>query len=274
MPNGGRTGQGIPRSLFKAAFDQSRSWARGLEVPVWEPKGLVDVKGREGYNRRSMTKEGIQMRQKRKRAGALLCAAAVVLGMLAGCGSREREQKEYTPGGWVSGTRYESEFWGLAFQLPQGWIISDTSGLDASGDAGSMLDEDQRMQAQRAFEEGLSVPEMMVSDGGLLSISMVTSNLASTPGTEELTETEYAQTVREQLSAISSVAYEVAEELSSRTIGGKEFQVLSAWVEEYGAVQWYAIRKEGSCILTIICTFPDEGGEALAEEILAGYSSL
>ena len=233
-----------------------------------------------------------------KKTAALLLAAMLALGILAGCSkepaasggdssrpssatseasSQEAEEtaKEYTPGIWVDDTRYESEFWGMAFTLPEGWLAATPEELGNVSDSGNeLLSDEQRMQAVKAFEEGRSVTEMGVSDLYGTNIMMVVDNFTGVPGGSALTAEMYAGVVAEQLKAVPGIAYEVDEETVSKTIGGQEYVVLSAWVEEYGLTQWYAMRKEGSYMLSVICTFADGDGEALMEEALAGFSLL
>ncbi len=210
--------------------------------------------------------------------------------ILAGCGTSQAAQpgtetsssaadsekeKTYEPGMWVTEDRYENEFWDIAFTLPDNWLAATAEELGyTSLEGNDLLSDEQRMQAEKAFEEGRSVNEMGASDMFGTNIIMVTDNFSGVMGGDALTAEQYAKVVAQQLKEVPGVAYETKEEIDSRTIGGKEYVILSAWVEEYGVCQWYAMRKEDSCMLTIICTFSDNGGQAQMEEVLENFSQL
>ena len=90
--------------------------------------------------------------------------------ILAGCGTSQAAQpgtetsssaadsekeKTYEPGMWVTEDRYENEFWDIAFTLPDNWLAATAEELGyTSLEGNDLLSDEQRMQAEKAFEEG------------------------------------------------------------------------------------------------------------------------
>ena len=230
-----------------------------------------------------------------KKTMELLTAVVLALFLLVGCSGDKSQPapnqlsepgaqstsaaqetgKSYTPGTWVDETHFESPFWGLSFTLPEKWLASTPEELGYVTDAGGeLLSDEQRMQAERAFEEGKSVTEMGVTNISNSNILMVVDNFTGVPGGTMLTAELYADILREQLQQVPGMAYEIAGGVSKRTIADKEFTVLTASVEDYGMTQWYAMIKQDSYMCTLVCTFATEGGAEAMEDVLTHFTAL
>lgn len=230
---------------------------------------------------------------KRWQLAILLCVLA--LSALVGCGTdigassvpqdvsqessqpenqpQEEPEVEYAPGTWVTDSRFESEFWNIAFTLPQNWLAATAEELGVVTEkGGALLNEELRAQAEKAFETGASFTEMGATNlGEGINLIMMVDNFSGIMGGSTITEETYANIVAQQLKNLTEMAYTMEQDLVTLTIADKEFTVMKALVQEYGIAQWYALYKKESYMCTLVCTFPAQSKE---EDILTVFSDV
>ncbi|MCO5190081.1 MAG: hypothetical protein M9918_18050 [Anaerolineae bacterium] len=156
-----------------------------------------------------------------KRIRYLLIVAAVAIG-LAACG------RQPEPETWIG---YESEVFGLTFEVPQSWIVREEAGALAVANSPRTLDEDVRYGAAITFLTG-STSELGLSDPQQLLQLFVD---AFTVGTDV--------EVLEEIRPMAINTYDGATTTMRGTIGGQS-----------GLFRFLIVRDDDQIALLLVST--------------------
>ncbi len=198
-----------------------------------------------------------------KRLISFLAAIAVLL-CFSGCASKT----VYLRGTW-EGNRYTNEMLGFVYTIPDGWTAKSDDALTASLNSGyAALTEQQKKEYN--YSKNKTVYDFMVSEeNGYSSLQLMVENLSMTAGAGSMKETEYAQSLKEQLEEITSMAYSVGEPYTT-VLYGCEYLVLPAVVENPTVegehlCQDYYIHKAGKFMATFTGVFLESEREDFAQ---------
>ena len=171
--------------------------------------------------------------------------------------------------GVLTENTFSSEFLGVSFEAPVGWIYAtDEEIADMMGMTAELLSDSGLNFSKKALERQ-SIYDMSVDDPKTFSSVIVCyENLSMVLGGTRYTEEQYLDTLAKQLQVLG-MGYQSVGEVYNQNLGTVEFSVMQFDIPEFKTSQYYFVRKTGkymSCI--IITVFPG----ATLEEILAYFS--
>lgn len=164
--------------------------------------------------------------------------------------------------GVVADNVYTSEYAGLKFTAPAGWVFGSDEdmaelmdiGADALGDAGLEYTE-EALKKQTLYD-------MMCQDTSTGSSMLLLYENLALSGNTGITEEKYIEETRRLLKEADVYEYEFAD-TSEETLAGQTCKVMRADVTDYGFTQYYYVRKVDKYMLCIVFTIP--GGVELSD---------
>lgn len=181
-----------------------------------------------------------------KKLLALVLTACMLL-CFASCSAAKVQR------GTIDGNVYKSEYSGITFTKPDGWVYSSDEEIAKTMNIGSeMLD---RNNFEKAVTEAASTYDMMVKDsvtGSNVSVSY--ENLEVT-NNEDKTLEEYIDIALEQLKEQDIIKYEIGESKELTLCGETYTRIITT--ASYNGVemtQAYYMRKIDNIIVNIIVT--------------------
>lgn len=152
------------------------------------------------------------------------------------------------------GNTYTSDYLGITFTLPEGWFFLTDEDIAQVMDIGSEIAFEEGAAEANDIVSQTTIYDMMASnETGNTNVSLMFENLSLHIGGTSITEKDYANTLNEQLSALESIGYEVAEP-TEKQLAGDTYTVLSASIPDYGTYQEYYIRRVDNYMLALIFT--------------------
>lgn len=188
----------------------------------------------------------------------LIILVASMLFLLAGCGAKDvttdneegkTESKEFSMGKWENNV-YTNDFLGLKFNLPEGWSYSSDEEIAKMMDLGTdLLNDEQKMAAEVSK---LTSAYYMVANDPNTGNNVV---LLSEKPLIDLTVDSYLNQLKNQLTSVDSIKYEMGEE-GKETIANKEFTTLTstATMNNVTMIQKYYVYKLDKYFVSIIAT--------------------
>lgn len=171
---------------------------------------------------------------------------------LCSCSVGEIVNKEISRG-VIDDNGYSSEYLGLGFNAPEGWVYATDAELASlMGEAFDITDQN------KMFAELQLVYDMMAQDPVTGSnVIIIYENLAIS-GSEDITVDEYVEITKQGLTAVEMFTYTFNDE-TTVTLGDTEFVRVSVTCEYSGFTmdQAYYIAKLGSYIASISVTVTD-----------------
>ena len=213
----------------------------------------------------------------RKTSKILLIVISLVLVLitLAGCGNNttnntennteNQTAKEAIARGTIDANNvYTSEFAGIKFTLPEGWAYSTDEQIASMMNVGVEVLKDQKDNLSEILEQ-TALYDMVANDqtNGTSVMVMFEKSLLN------VNEEFYLNNVKKGLESVTELDYQISGEITTETVGGKEYKVLTATVPAYNMVQKYYVVKKGDYFVDILVTYID--GVADLNAVLANF---
>lgn len=190
---------------------------------------------------------------------ALIMSLVLIVSILAGCGAKttdngtqknEEKALEIERGTWNENV-YTNEFAKIKFQLPEGWEASNDEEIAKMMNVGTeMLNSDQQQLSKIA--EQTSLYDMVVNDPATGASVMV---MFEKP-TLKVNMDFYMNQLKTGLEQVDSINYTIGD-VTTETVSGQEYTVLTATVPDYSMVQKYYVRQEGNYFIDVLVTYID-----------------
>lgn len=167
-------------------------------------------------------------------------------------------------------TGWESEWLGIRYVCPEGMKMSTEEELNTAMGLGQEVLSEDFSEAQLKYAELASVYEMMSADE--LGITNVIVSVEKLP--MALTAELYMGAVKQQLAAMTAMAYEVAEETETVNLGGVEFLKLACMADYEGVSMYqdyYATVIDDRAV-AIVLTYIEET-KATAEAVVNAFTA-
>ena len=184
---------------------------------------------------------------------------------------QEVENDSYVKGE-VTETSWESEYLGMRFECPEGYVMATAEELDQMIEAGGEIVYEDEDSFAIDYAKAVTVYEMSAaSEEGIPNVSISVDKIPF----GEADVDAYFDAVETQLSELQSddIQYEIGDR-STAEIDGIEFTVLSALATTSGVTmnQDYYGRVVEDRVMVIIVTYAEEYG-ITADDILNGFSA-
>lgn len=205
----------------------------------------------------------------------IVMSLVLVLITLAGCGNNTTNEtenksentttKEAIARGVIDKNNvYTSEFAGIKFTLPEGWAYSTDEQIASMMNVGVEVLKDQKDNLSEILEQ-TALYDMVANDqtNGTSVMVMFEKSLLN------VNEEFYLNNVKKGLESVTELDYQISDEITTETVGGKEYKVLTATVPAYNMVQKYYVVKKGDYFVDILVTYID--GVADLNAVLANF---
>lgn len=205
----------------------------------------------------------------------IVISLVLVLITLAGCGNNttnntennteNQTAKEAIARGTIDANNvYTSEFAGIKFTLPEGWAYSTDEQIASMMNVGVEVLKDQKDNLSEILEQ-TALYDMVANDqtNGTSVMVMFEKSLLN------VNEEFYLNNVKKGLESVTELDYQITDEITTETVGGKEYKVLTATVPAYNMVQKYYVVKKGDYFVDILVTYID--GVADLNAVLANF---
>lgn len=193
----------------------------------------------------------------------IVVSLVLVLITLAGCGNNttnntennteNQTAKEAIARGVIDENNvYTSEFAGIKFTLPEGWVYSTDEQIANMMNVGVELLNENKDNLSKILEQ-TAIYDMVANDqtNGTSVMVMFEKSLLN------VNEEFYLNNVKKGLESVTELDYQITDEITTETVGGKEYKVLTATVPAYNMVQKYYVVKKGDYFVDILVTYID-----------------
>lgn len=147
---------------------------------------------------------------------------------------------------------YTSEFADITFTLPEGLRYADDTEIASMMNVGAELLTENAENLTEILEQTV-LYDMVAKDDYYGTSVMVMFEKA----TLNVSVDYYLNNVKTGLEAVTVYDYEVSDEITTETVGGKEYKVLTATVPAYGLTQKYYVEKKDGYFINILVTYYD-----------------
>ena len=203
------------------------------------------------------------MKKMLKYTAIIVCLVLVAL-VLTGCGTEDiknkvetiineekeaaEEEKVFERGKWEDNV-YKNEFANITFKLPEGWTYSSDEEIAEMMNIGvEALNDNQ--QAMSKLAEQTSVYDMVSNDPNTGASVMV---MFEKPLMKVSTDF-YIDKLKTGLEEVDSIDYTIGD-VTTESIAGEEYTVLTTTVPAYNMVQKYYIKTEGNYFIDVLVTY-------------------
>ena len=195
----------------------------------------------------------------------LLVFLAVIVILSAGCGPNEEQAaqaRELVRGNW-SGDVFTTEFAGLRFNMPSGWIAgTDEEIAELTGVAAGELSE-RGMKVSEKMLELTTIYDMAATNMQTgSSVMLMYENLSMHIGGNRLTETQYLEGVMELLEE-TGLGYTFTSGVEESSLAGETYMMLQGEISDFGISQSYHVKKIENFMVAIIVTIMDPGDSGI-----------
>ena len=184
-----------------------------------------------------------------KKTAAFFTLVILIFG-IASCS----QKREYTRG-ILTSTTFESEYLNLKFTAPEGTTMATEEEMKKVSSMGAQVAQVDSQQFDAALEN--TVYEMQAFYiAGYPNVFLIVEKLAFSNMTVE----NYMESVKQQLSKLSTVKYDITTEDEKATIAGQKYSKLSASAI-YGTVsltQDYYVRIQDGRAISFIVTYTSD----------------
>ena len=191
----------------------------------------------------------------------MLFLTICMLGMLAGCGSKDAAKK--LSRGTIEGDVYTSEFAGITFTKPESWVYSTDEEIAQVMNVGAELLD--RSEFEQKAAELTTIYDMMVKDvlwGNNVSVAFENLQLSQA---SNITVDQYIETVKTLMVQQASVMNYEFGDTAEVKLGEQTYSRLPA-TGSYSGIsfdQYMYLRKEG--VYMIVITISVFDGTAVSE---------
>jgi hypothetical protein len=171
----------------------------------------------------------------------------------------------------MGGDTYKSRYFGMTFQIPDGWDVSserDTRNLLSIGEdlvAGD--DNTLRADMERQNAQALPILHVVKLDNGI-NLSAMAERLE--PGVENLSGSDYFDSMR-KLGAQSATPIDFESDYSARMIGGRRFTMMNGSISLDNGLtvqQNYYALSIGNYMVSLIATYVNPSEKAALDQIV------
>lgn len=186
----------------------------------------------------------------------------------AGTGEEKASSERYEKGIY-EGTSWISEWLGMRYDQPEGFLLASDEELDTMIQAGSNLAFEDNAEAVLDYMKLTTVYELMVmAPAGIPTFSLVVERSA-------LSADEYMDALAQQFAMMSTVSLDLKGYEGTEEIGGIEFDKYAIESEYNGASmnQIYYITEKDSRLVYLVVTYLESNSDAL-DAMMSGFSAL
>ncbi len=173
--------------------------------------------------------------------------------------------------GTLSDTSMESEYLGIRFDVPEGYIMSTPEEIDSYIDFGGELVFKDESKQILDYAKANTVYEMMAhAPSGNPNVLLCCERVP-----DNMTVENYIEAVSSQLISIAELSYYMDGELYTTIIGGQEYTVLPMTCQNEGVelYQEYMVRRHEKRMVSIIISYDGYTFDE-AQELIDAFSVI
>lgn len=211
-----------------------------------------------------------------KKTAIIILLCSLCVSMLTGCGKENKDDqsdngKKTYQKGTLTTTDFQSEYLGLKFTAPEGYIMATEEDIDSLIQFSAETIYTDASQATIDYAMANTVYEMMVSAPIGVPNTVVTVEKLSL---SNMTEEQYIEELKLEILKAEGVDYSFGT-ISSVKIAGQSYSNLTATFQSGGVegFQDYYIRKIDNRMVGIIITYTEDTRTDM-ETLLAAFVAL
>lgn len=188
----------------------------------------------------------------------------------AGDASGESDAGTLERGLWEDGV-YTSDFAGIRFTLPEGWLSASDEEIASLMGLGTELMVEGGQPITQELVELRTLTDMMASNPAIGTNVIITfENMGLVPGGSQIDATGYLEIVSQQVDGMTAggITYSMGD-ITTEMLGQKEYAAMSAemLVEAANSTmrQYYYAERVGNYIVLIVLSGADEADITLAQ---------
>ena len=187
----------------------------------------------------------------------IVVSLLLVLITLTGCGknttNENKTAKETIARGVIDENNvYKSEYAGINFALPEGFIYASDLEIADMMNVGAEILSEGKNDLTKVLEQ-TALYDMVAQDATYGTSVMVMFEKA----TANVSVDYYLKNVKKGLESVTDMGYVVSDDITTETVGGKEYKVLTATIPTYGLTQKYYTQKKDGYFIDILITYYD-----------------
>lgn len=187
----------------------------------------------------------------------IVVSLLLVLITLTGCGknttNENKTAKETIARGVIDENNvYESEYAGITFALPEGFKYANDQEIADMMNVGAEILSEGKNDLTKVLEQ-TALYDMVAQDATYGTSVMVMFEKA----TANVSVDYYLKNVKKGLESVTDMGYVVSDDITTETVGGKEYKVLTATIPTYGLTQKYYTQKKDGYFIDILITYYD-----------------
>ncbi len=189
----------------------------------------------------------------KKKISLALCAV-MIFACLAACGGTGKTEPTATPEptaapafaqGVVDGSVYASDYIGLRFTAPEGWTFATNEelmemvGLSMDTLGGEITDNELALELAKQA----TIYDMFAkADDNTANVMVMLENLSASMSSK-MTEEEYADVMKQNLEAMTSISYVVGDTYTA-DLAGKTFLAMPATMNEMAYQEYFFLKMD------------------------------
>ncbi|TCZ74619.1 hypothetical protein E0485_19340 [Paenibacillus albiflavus] len=198
--------------------------------------------------------------------------AMLVLVFVTACGGKEKVDL-----GKVENGTYKNEYFGISFQVPQGWNVQDEETMRQVNEVGKEIAAGNDKTKQKQFDLAeqkllnLAMASKFPMGEAVLNPSVI-SNAEKVSKSQVKTSKDYLEATKKIIIA-SQIPYQF-KEITSVKVGGKDFDVLETSLSQDGGnltQKIYSTLMNGYA-LNLIITYVDDESKAETDKLIESVS--
>lgn len=187
----------------------------------------------------------------------IVVSLLLVLITLTGCGknttNENKTAKETIARGVIDENNvYKSEYAGITFTLPEGFKYASDQEIADMMNVGAEILSEGKNDLTKVLEQ-TALYDMVAQDATYGTSVMVMFEKA----TANVSVDYYLKNVKKGLESVTDMGYVVSDDITTETVGGKEYKVLTATIPTYGLTQKYYTQKKDGYFIDILITYYD-----------------
>lgn len=187
----------------------------------------------------------------------IVVSLLLVLITLTGCGNKTTNEnktaKETIARGVIDENNvYKSEYADITFALPEGFKYASDQEIADMMNVGAEILSEGKNDLTKVLEQ-TALYDMVAQDATYGTSVMVMFEKA----TANVSVDYYLKNVKKGLESVTDMGYVVSDDITTETVGGKEYKVLTATIPTYGLTQKYYTQKKDGYFIDILITYYD-----------------
>lgn len=203
---------------------------------------------------------------RRSRVLVLGLALLLAICLLGGCSATGAIRS----GIW-DGNTFTNEWSNIKVPLQEGWTSLSAEQMESVLGAGTdvLVNDGATNEKSSELAKKRTIYDfMLMAEDGISSVYLCYENISMIPGGSKFGEEDYLNNVKEGLAAVQQITYSFGD-MTKETLGGQEYTVLPASVNDGLMLQKYYVRKQDKAFIGWIVSYTPDSEQVVNGQLQA-----